>query len=131
MTDRTVEPDAPPRPLDAAGEEPIAPQRRRRWPGVWSFGAAVAMLTAAGAALAVAAAFGSTGGAFAAVVLAFLAVVSGGIAVVLGLVAIFGRSARGWGVAGLTIGLLLNPLTVLWLLFGPLYLVGWLAHQFA
>jgi hypothetical protein len=87
-----------------------AHERRRRWPGYWSFGVAAGMLLVTITAIA----FASLGEAVWALTLTASALALAGIAVVLGLVSIFGRYARPWGIIGAAVGLLVNPLVLLY-----------------
>lgn len=126
MTDPFAEFDAPgsdaepppqpqSQPLDREDEseqpaEPVAHKRRRRWPGFWSFGVALGMA----AVTAVAVGYASNGDPITALTLTVSALGLSGIAIVLGLVSIFGRFARPWGIAGLVIGVVVNPVALLY-----------------
>jgi hypothetical protein len=94
---------------EAAPPEP-AHERRRRWPGYWSFGVAAGMVAVTVVAITLA----SMGDAVTALTLTASGLALAGIAIVLGLVSIFGRYARPWGIAGLAVGLLVNPLVLLY-----------------
>ena len=102
-------------PADAEGAgdsgEPVdaAPRRRPRWPGSLAGGIAILMVVTWGVAL-----LCSLGDLFElAVGLSISAVMLSVIAVVAGVVAIVGRWGRGWGVAAVLVGLLLNPVVLL------------------
>jgi hypothetical protein len=96
--------------VDDDPNEPVAHQRRRRWPGLWSFGVAAGMVVTTVAAIA----FAAAGEAVTALTLTVSALGLSGIAVVLGLVSIIGKFARPWGVAGLVIGVVVNPVALLY-----------------
>jgi hypothetical protein len=87
-----------------------AHERRRRWPGYWSFGVAAAMVIVTVVAITLA----SMGEAVVALTLTISGLGLSGIAIVLGLVSIFGRYARPWGIAGLAIAVVINPLALLY-----------------
>jgi hypothetical protein len=101
-------------PDEAAADETatgtIAHQRRRRWPGIWSFWIAIGMVIVTGVAIGLAAA----GEAVIALTLTISALGLSGIALVLGLVAIFGNYSRMWGIIGAGIALVVNPIALLY-----------------
>ena len=112
MTDPFAEFDAAPDAAvtDDAAPNPIAHQRRRRWPGIWSFWVAIGMILVTGVAIGLAAA----GEAVTALTLTISALGLSGIAFVLGLVAIFGNFSRMLGIVGAGIALVINPLALLY-----------------
>ena len=125
MTDPFAEFDAPEHAATASGEaadrqlptpasttqrRAIAHQRRRRWPGIWSFGIAIGMVVVTGVAIGLAAA----GEAVIALTLTISALGLSGIAFVLGLIAIIGKFSRMWGIIGAGIALVVNPVALLY-----------------
>jgi hypothetical protein len=99
--------------LDDTGDvspDPISHQRRRRWPGLWSFWIAIGMVIVTGVAIGLAA----TGDAVAALTLTISALGLSGIAFVLGLIAIIGKFSRMWGIIGAGIALVINPVALLY-----------------
>jgi hypothetical protein len=95
---------------DEVSRDPIAHQRRRRWPGIWSFWIAIAMVIVTAVAISLAAA----GEAVIALTLTISALGLSGIAFVLGLVAIIGKFSRMWGIIGAGIALVVNPVALLY-----------------
>ena len=90
--------------------EPVAHRRPRRWPGIWSFWIAIAMVIVTGVAIGLAAA----GEAVIALTLTISALGLSGIAFVLGLIAIIGKFSRMWGIIGAGIALVVNPVALLY-----------------
>jgi hypothetical protein len=101
---------ADPATADDASSDPIAHQRRRRWPGIWSFWIAISMIFVTGVAIGLA----SAGEAVVALTLTISALGLSGIAFVLGLVAIFGNFSRMLGIVGAGIALVINPVALLY-----------------
>ena len=103
---------APGEPADTAHTaDPADPTRRRRprWPGSLAGGIAILMVVTWAVAL-----LCSVGDMFElAVGLSISAVLLSVLAVVAGLIAVIGRWGRGWGVAAIVVGLLLNPVVLL------------------
>jgi hypothetical protein len=95
---------------DAEASIEPAHERRRRWPGFWSAGVAAGMVVVTIVAVTLA----SQGEAVYALTLTASALALAGIAIVLGIVSIVGRYARPWGIAGLAVGVLVNPLVLLY-----------------
>jgi hypothetical protein len=96
---------------DEAAQDPIAhQQRRRRWPGIWSFWIAIAMVIVT----AVAIGLEAYGESVTALTLTISALGLSAIAFVLGLVAIFGNFSRMWGIIGAAIALVVNPVALLY-----------------
>jgi hypothetical protein len=95
---------------DDESPNPIAHQRARRWPGIWSFWIAMGMILVTGVAIGLAA----VGEAVIALTLTISALGLSGIAFVLGLVAIFGNFSRMLGIIGAGVALLINPLALLY-----------------
>ncbi|QEO08823.1 hypothetical protein [Protaetiibacter larvae] len=90
-------------------DEAAAPKRRPRWPGGLAGGLAILMVVTAAVAFALA-----TSGRFElGLGLAISATLLSGLAVVAGLVAVIGRWGRGWGIAAIAVGVLLNPVVLL------------------
>jgi len=87
-------------------------KRRPRWPGAFAGGIAILMvLTWAFGLVAL------TNGMFeAGVGLSISAVLLSGIAVIGGAVAVIGNWGRGWGVAAIAVGVLLNPVVLTYIL---------------
>jgi uncharacterized membrane protein YcjF (UPF0283 family) len=86
------------------------PRRRPRWPGRSAFAFGILTPIAVGFGI-----FIATDHAHApATVLAYVALVASALAVVLGLVAVIGSWGRGAGIAGLGLGVLANPLVLLY-----------------
>jgi hypothetical protein len=130
VTDRSAEFDAPERAVASGGgpahgtvagdeaepvaddtsPDPIAHRRQRRWPGIWSFWVAIAMVIVTGVAIGLAA----RGEAVTALTLTISALGLSGIAFVLGLVAIIGKFSRMWGLIGAGIALVINPVALLY-----------------
>ncbi|QNO37256.1 hypothetical protein H4J02_12555 [Protaetiibacter sp. SSC-01] len=103
-------------PADAEGDEtPDGPaehaaRRRPRWPGSLAGGIAILMVVTWGVAL-----LCSLGDMFElAVGLSISAVLLSALAVVAGIIAVVGRWGRGWGIAAIVVGLLLNPVVLLY-----------------
>ncbi len=100
---------------EAQGTDPAqvaAPKSRPRWPGGLAGGIAILMVFswAAGLALLSAGSFEFGMG------LTISAILLSAIAIVAGLIAAIGSFGRGWGIAAIVVGVLLNPVLVLLLL---------------
>ncbi len=94
--------------VDAPGEPDAAPRHRPRWPGSVAGGIAILMVVTWGVAL-----LCSLGDMFElAVGLSISAMLLSVLAVIAGLVAVIGRWGRGWGIAAIVVGLLLNPVVL-------------------
>lgn len=117
--------ESPPRPVAGVAPEapvwagrgaPSAERRSRsiRWPGVLSGTLAFLMVAAWVVALAVA----TAGPVEVGIMLSFVSMVLSVLAVVFGVIAVIGEWARGWGVTGIVVGALLNPLVLLYGLNG-------------
>jgi hypothetical protein len=85
--------------------EPVATRRRPRWPGILSF--VLALLAVGGVVTGILLA---TSDLFLlATYTAWGAIGASGLAVLLGLIAVIGRLGRGWGTAGIVLGIVANP----------------------
>lgn len=86
-----------------------APKKRPRWPGGLAGGVAILMVFSwsAGLALLSASQFELGMG------LTISAILLSAVAIVAGAVAAFGDFGRGWGIAAIAVGVLLNPVLVL------------------
>lgn len=94
---------------DSAGEE-CPPPRRPRWPGSLAGGIAILMVVTWAIALAC-----SLAGLFElGVGLSVSAILLSVLAVAAGVVAVVGNWGRGWGVAAIAVGVLLNPVVLLY-----------------
>lgn len=94
------------------GSVDVAPAhaRRPRWPGSLAGGLAILMVVTWAIALAC-----SVGGLFElGVGLTLSAMLLSVLAVVAGVVAVIGRWGRGWGIAAVAVGVLLNPVVLLY-----------------
>lgn len=89
--------------------------RRPRWPG--GLAAAIALLMVMTWAVALACALG--GLLELGVGLSYSAILLSGVALVAGIVAVAGNWGRGWGVVAIVVGVLLNPVVLL-------YALGWI-----
>ena len=85
--------------------EPVVTRARPRWPGILSF--VLALLAVAG--LAAGIVLATSDQFLAATYTAWGAIGASGLAVVLGLIAVIGRLGRGWGTAGVVLGVVANP----------------------
>jgi hypothetical protein len=101
--------DAPASVPPAAADSGGSP-RRPRWPGALSAAIAVLMVVTWGVGLAVSTAGMLTPGVWLSVAANALTVP----AVVLGLIAVITGRGRGWGVVGIAVGILLNPVVLLY-----------------
>jgi uncharacterized membrane protein YcjF (UPF0283 family) len=85
--------------------EPVVRRARPRWPGILSF--VLALLAVAGV---VAGIILATSDLFlAATYTAWAAIAASGLAALLGLIAVIAKLGRGWGTAGLVLGVVANP----------------------
>lgn len=103
-------PDDPGEGVTAFADEPE--RRRAQWPG----GVATAIALLMVVTWAVALAFALADVLELAVGLSYSAILLSGIALVAGIVAVVGDWGRGWGVAAIVIGVLLNPVVLLYAL---------------
>lgn len=88
------------------------PKRRPRWPGAFSGGVAILMVLTWAIGL-----VSLTNGLFElGVGLSISAVLLSGIAVVGGIVAVIGNWGRGWAIAAIAVGVLLNPVVLTYIL---------------
>jgi hypothetical protein len=94
---------------DAAELEECPPPRRPRWPGSLAGGIAILMVLTWGIALACSLAGMLELG----VGLSYSAILLSAIAVLAGVVAVVGDWGRGWGIAAIAVGVLLNPVVLL------------------
>ncbi len=86
--------------------EPVVPARvRPRWPGVVSF--VLSLLAVAGVVAGIVLATSDLY--LIATYVAWGAIGASGLAVLIGLVAVIGRFGRGWGTAGVVLGVVSNP----------------------
>ncbi|AYF98098.1 hypothetical protein [Protaetiibacter intestinalis] len=102
-------------PQDAVVDDGPAPERHRRrprWPGALAGGIAILMVLSWALGLVLL----STGLFELGVGLSISAVLLSGIAVVAGAVAVIFNWGRGWGVAAIAVGVLLNPVVLTYLL---------------
>lgn len=98
-----------PQGVDAPASEASAPPRRPRWPGALAGAIAILMVITAAIALAL-----TVSGYFElGVGLTISAILLSALAVIGGLIAVIGRWGRGWGVAAIAVGVLLNPVVLL------------------
>jgi len=96
-------------PAAHAADASTAPHRPR-WPGSLAGGIAILMVITWGVALVC-----SLAGLFElGVGLSISAILLSGLAVVAGIVAVVGNWGRGWGVAAIAVGVLLNPVVLLY-----------------
>ncbi len=98
--------------VDASLDAGQAPARRPRWPGSLAGGVAILMVLTWATGLA----FMMGGGFELGVGLSISATILSVLAVLGGLVAVVGRWGRGWGVAAIVVGVLLNPVVLIYLL---------------
>jgi hypothetical protein len=96
--------------LDDAGLD--APSRRPRWPGAVAGGIAILMVITWAVALACSLANLLELG----VGLSYSAIMLSVMAVLAGIVAVVGNWGRGWGIAAIAVGVLLNPIVLLYAL---------------
>ena len=97
---------------DASPDAEQAVPRRPRWPGSLAGGVAILMVLTWATGLAV-----MMGGGFElGVGLSISAAILSVLAVLGGVVAVVGRWGRGWGVAAIVVGVLLNPVVLIYLL---------------
>jgi hypothetical protein len=89
--------------------EQYPPPRRPRWPGSLAGGLAILMVVTWGVALACSLAGMLELG----VGLSYSAILLSGLAVLAGVVAVVGNWGRGWGIAAIVVGILLNPVVLL------------------
>jgi hypothetical protein len=89
-----------------------APSRRPRWPGALAGGIAILMVITWAVALACSLANLLELG----VGLSYSAIMLSVMAVLAGLVAVVGNWGRGWGIAAIAVGVLLNPIVLLYAL---------------
>jgi hypothetical protein len=96
-------------PASEAAPDEAWPPRRPRWPGSLAGGLAILMVVTWGVALACSLAGMLELG----VGLSYSAILLSGLAVVAGVVAVVGNWGRGWGIAAIVVGVLLNPVVLL------------------
>lgn len=102
-------------PISHAAPDDAWPPRRPRWPGAVAAGIAILMVVTWAVALVC-----SLAGMFElGIGLSISAILLSAPAVVVGLVAIVTNRGRGWGLVGLLVGVLLNPVVLL-------YGLGWI-----
>ncbi len=92
------------RPADPASA-PRARHRPRRWPGIFSVGLGILTAVLTGVGISVA----TDGGFVVATALAWTAIAVSAVGVLVGIAAIVGRLGRRWGIAGVALCLIANP----------------------
>ena len=97
---------------DADELEQCPPPRRPRWPGALAGGLAILMVIT----WAIALACSLAGMLELGVGLSYSAILLSGLAVLAGVVAVVGNWGRGWGIAAIAVGVLLNPVVLLYAL---------------